>query len=106
MVNGDSSGIISQGPAAALPTVETGDVEAARRRYEQAAASSGVSLDGLAIYEPDGIAIAATLKSHRPAFFLTHQMPRFLAALGDYWDRNDGAYIRLIDDTGATVWET
>jgi hypothetical protein len=106
LVNGEGSGVIPPGPAVALAAAKPGEAEAARERFEKAAAKIAVTLDELTIYRPDGIAVAATLKSGDPAAFLVHQMPTFLAALGDRWRDYDGTYIRLVDDSGATVWET
>jgi hypothetical protein len=104
--NGADRGVIAPGPASALPTARPEDAKAARQRFKGAAAKIGVSLDELTIYQPDGVAVAATLKSGDPAAFLAHQMPMFLAALGDRWRDYDGTYIRLVDDSRTTVWET
>ena len=81
-------------------------MQAARRRFENAAAKAGVRLDQLTIYRPDGVAVAATFKTSDPASFLVHQMPKFLAAIGYGWHGYDGVYVRLIDQSGATVWQT
>ena len=64
--------------------------------FQDAAAKTGVSPDELTIYRPDGIAVAATLKSDDPASFLAHQMRPFLDALGDH-SNLDGTYISLAD---------
>jgi hypothetical protein len=96
---------LNQGPATPLPSAKRGDALTAKRLFEKAATKSGVSLDALTIYHPDGIAVAATFKSDDPASFLMHQMPGFLAALGDH-SNLDGTYISLVDDSGQTVWET
>jgi hypothetical protein len=63
-------------------------------------------VEDLTIYQPDGVAVAVTLKSDNPASFLTSQMPIFLAALGNRWDNFDGTYVSLVDANGQTVWET
>ena len=104
---GDANGVPlnNHGPATPLPPAKPGDAAAARQLFENAAAKTGVSLDKLTIYQPDGIAVAATLKSDDPASFLVHQMPRFLDALGDH-SNLDGTYINLVDGSGQTVWET
>ena len=91
---------------ATLPSAQPGDVAAARRFFEDAAAAAGVSLDSLTVYEPDGIAVAATFASSDPASFLVHQMPDFLAALGAHQNDFDGTYISLVDGNGHTVWGT
>ena len=103
---GDANGatLNHHGPAKPLPPAEPGDAAAARRLFEKAAAKTGVLLAELAIYQPDGIAVAATLKSDDPASFLVHQMRTFLDALGDH-SNLDGTYISLIDGSGQTVWE-
>jgi hypothetical protein len=90
-----------------LPAAEPGDAAAAKEFFESAAAKAGVSLSRLTIYRPDGIAVAATLESDDPASFLLHQMPAFLAALGDSrWTSYDGTFISLEDGSGKTVWES
>ena len=106
LVNGDQSGVISPGPGPIPPAAKPGDAQAARQRFEDAAAKAGVSFDKLTIYRPDGVAVAATFKTSDPASFLVHQMPKFLAAIGYGWHGYDGVYVRLVDDAGATVWET
>jgi hypothetical protein len=106
LVNGDGGGVIPPGPAAPLPAAKAGDIEAARERFKDAAAKIGVPLEELSIYQPDGVAVAATFTSSDPAAFLVHQMPTFLAALGDRWRDYDGTYIGLVDASGTTVWET
>ncbi len=105
--DGDSNGAalppeLGVPPKAAKPE----DVASARRTFRAAAAAIGSRLDELTIYRPDGVAVAATLESADPARFLVHQMPRFLAALGDRWADYDGTYIRLVDSSGSTVWES
>ena len=58
---GDANGApIGQGLGSPLPTAKPGDAAAARQLFENAAAKAGVSLDKLTIYQPDGIAVAAT----------------------------------------------
>jgi hypothetical protein len=104
--NGDQYGGIGLGPAKTPPAAKPGDTQAARKRFEHAAAKAGVRLDQLAIYRPDGVAVAATFKSSDPASFLVHQMPKFLAAIGYGWHGYDGVYVGLIDASGATVWQT
>ena len=89
-----------------LPSAQPGDAAAARRLFEGAAAQAGVSLDSLTVYQPDGIAVAATFASSDPAPFLVHQMADFLAALGAHRNDFDGTYISLVDGSGHTVWET
>jgi hypothetical protein len=101
-----NGGRIPPGPKTPLPSAQSGDVVAVRQRVQDAAAKIGVSLEELTVNQPDGIAAAATLKSDDPASFLVHQMPTFLAALGDRWNDYDGTYVRLTDDSGQTVWET
>lgn len=91
---------------ATLPPAQPGDGAAARQRFEDAAEKAGVSLDSLTIYQPDGVAVAATFKSNDPASFLVHQMTSFLAALGTYQNDYDGAYVSLVDGSGRTVWES
>lgn len=108
---GDADGAIldRNGPATPPPPAQPGDAAAARRLFENAAAQSGISLDRLTIYRPDGIAVAATLESDDPASFLVHQMPAFLDALGDALGLHsnlDGTYVSLVDGSGETVWET
>lgn len=104
---GDANGatLNQHGPATPLPSAEPGDAAAARRLFEDVAAKSGVSPDELTIYQPDGVAVAATFKSDDPAAFLVHQMRPFLDALGDH-SNLDGTYISLVDGSGQTVWET
>lgn len=104
--NGEASGVIPPGPAKALPRAKAGDRKAARGRFESAAAKIGEPLSALTIYQPDGVAVAATFESNEPASFLVKKMPGLLAAVGDRWREYDGTYIRLIDASGATVWET
>jgi hypothetical protein len=88
------------------PRPKPGDVKAARRRFQAAAEKIGVPLEALTVYRPDGVAISAVLEADDPAAFLLHTMPRFLAAMGDPWRDYDGVYVRLVDASGATVWET
>jgi hypothetical protein len=104
--NGDSSGVIPPGPARSLPSATEGDEGFARKTFEDAAAQSGATLDELTTYTPDGVAVAATLRATEPAAFLLHHMPAFLAAIGDRWHDYDGVYVRLVDSSGSTVWET
>lgn len=104
--NGDSSGVIAPGPANPLPSAKQGDVARARQTFEAAAATTGVTLDELNTYQPDGVAVSATLKTDDAAGFLAHKMPTFLAEIGDRWHDYDGVYIRLIDSSDSTVWET
>ena len=107
LFDGVSNGAaLPPGPATPLPSAKPGDAAAARQRFENAAATIGVAFDELTIYQPDGIAVAATLMSTDPASFLLHQMPTFLDALGDRWSDYDGTYIRLVDTSGEVVWET
>lgn len=103
---GDANGatLNHHGPPTPLPPAKPGDAAAARQLFEKAATVVGVSLDKLTIYQPDGIAVAATLKSDDPASFLVHQMRPFLDALGDH-SNLDGTYISLVDGSGKTVWE-
>lgn len=104
---GDANGVLlnNHGPATPLPPAKPGDAEAARQKFENAAAKTGVSLKELTIYHPDGIAVAATLESDDPALFLVHRMRPFLDALGDR-SHLDGTYISLVDASGQTVWES
>jgi hypothetical protein len=105
--NDESNGaLIPPGPASALPSAKPGDAQAARQRFQDAAGKIGVSLDELTSYEPDGVAVSAILRSSDPASFLVHRMPAFLAAIGDRWHDYDGVFIRLVDRSGTTVWET
>jgi hypothetical protein len=106
LVNGEASGVVPPGPSTALARAEPGDAKAVRKRFENAAARIGVPLSALTIYQPDGVAVAATFESDQPASFLVKRMPGFLAAVGDRWRDYDGTYIRLVDGGGATVWET
>ena len=104
--NGESSGIIPPGPMTPLLSARPGDEEKTRRVLATTADKLGASLDELTIYRPSGIAVAVTLKTGDPATFLVHAAPRFLAAIGDLWRDYDGVYVRLVDGSGATVWET
>jgi hypothetical protein len=104
--NGDQYGAIAAGTTPTVPAARPGDMQAARRRFEHAAAKAGTRLDQLTIYRPDGVAVAATFKTTHPASFLVHQMPKFLAAIGYGWHGYDGVYVSLIDKSGATVWQT
>jgi hypothetical protein len=88
------------------PRAKAGDVQAAQSRFEAAARKVAVPLKALNVYRPDGVAVSAVLQARDPAAFLVHGMPRFLAGIGDPWRDYDGVYIRLVDATGATVWET
>jgi hypothetical protein len=106
LVNGEASGVIPPGPVKALPNAKPGDAKAARERFESAAARIGVPLSALTIYQPDGVAVAATFQSDDAASFLVRKLPAFLAAVGDPWRDYDGTYIRVIGGSGATVWET
>ncbi len=92
-------GRAAPGPARTV----TSDV--ARRTFENAAAQVDVNLDKLIIQRPNGVAVAATMTVGDPPAFLAHQMPTFLAALGDLWRDYDGVYIGLTDTSGRTVWE-
>jgi hypothetical protein len=105
LVNGEASGVIPPGPATALPNAKPGDVNGARERVESAAARIGVPLSALTVYQPDGVAVAATFQTNDAASFLVKEMPAFLAVLGDPWRDYDGTYIRVIDGSGSTVWE-
>jgi hypothetical protein len=87
------------------PRAKPGDVEAARSRFQSASKMIGAPLEALSVYEPDGIAVSAVLESDDPARFLVHKMPLFLAAIGNLWRDYDGVYIRLVDGSGATMWE-
>ena len=93
------------GPPTPLPPAKPGDAAAAKRLFERAAAKIGASFDQLRIYHPDGIAVAATLKSGHPASFLVHRMKTFLHALG-VTSNLDGTYVTLVDGRGQTVWQT
>ena len=104
--NGDQYGGIGPGPAKTPPAATPGAMQTARLRFEQAAAKAGARFDQLTIYRPDGVAVAATFKTAHPASFLVHQMPKFLAAIGYGWHGYDGVYVGLIDQSGATVWQT
>jgi hypothetical protein len=88
-----------------LPPAQPGDAAAARQLFEDAATQSGVPLDSLTVYEPDGIAVAATFTSSDPASFLLHQMRDFLGALDTSRSHLDGMYLSLVDGSGNTVWE-
>lgn len=101
---GDANGVAlaNHGPATPL---QPGEAAAARQLFENAAAKTGVSLAELAIRQPDGVAVAATLESDDPASFLLHRMRPFLDALGDR-SNLDGTYVSLVDGSGQTVWET
>lgn len=103
---GDANGVLlnNHGPATPLPRARPGDAAAARRLFENAAAKTGLSLEELTIYQPDGTAVAATLESDDPASFLVHRMQPFLDALRDH-SNLDGTYISLVDGSGRTVWE-
>lgn len=104
---GDANGatLNRHGPATPLPPAQPGDAAAARQLFEKAAAKTGVSFDELVIHQPDGVAVVATFESDDPASFLVHQLPMFLAALGDH-SNLDGTYISLVDGSGQPVWET
>jgi hypothetical protein len=106
LVNGEASGVIPPGPSTALPRARPGDARAARELFENAAAGIGVQLSALTIYQPDGVAVAATFESNQPASFLVKRLPGFLAAVGDRWRDYDGTYVQVVDGSGATVWET
>ncbi len=104
--DGDSNGAALPPELGSPPPAKPRDVQSARRTFDAAAARSGSRLEELTIYQPDGVAVAATLRSEDPARFLLHRMPGFLAAVGDLWRDYDGVYIRLVDGSGETVWET
>jgi hypothetical protein len=107
LFDGMSNGAaLPAGPANPLPSEQPSDTPVAKQIFENAAARAGVPLDELTIYQPDGVAVAATLKSDDPVSFLLHQMPVFLGALRSQVSRFDGTYISLVDDGGQTVWET
>jgi hypothetical protein len=103
--DGESSGAITPGPSE-LPAARPGDTAKARQTFERTAQRSGANLDDLTIYRPDGVAVAVTLSTAHPASFLVEHMPGFLAGVGDRWHDYDGVYIRLVDGSGRTVWET
>jgi len=103
--NGDSNGASPPGPMTPLPSAASGDLAAAKQLFENAAAKAGLTLADLTIYQPDGLAVSATLQSDDPASFLLHDMPRFLDALGTSRGNYDGTYISLIDGSGQTVWD-
>ena len=104
--NGDQYGVIAAGWPPTQPAARPGATRTARLRFQQAAAKAGARFDQLTIYRPDGVAVAATFKTGDPASFLVHQMPKFLAAIGYGWHGDDGVYVGLIDESGATVWQT
>jgi len=106
LLNGESRGVIPPGPAKPLPRATRTAAATARQRFETAAAKADTRFEELTIYRPSGVAVAATLRADDPASFLLHEMPRLLAALGDRWRAYDGTYIRLVDESGSTVWET
>lgn len=107
LFGGEADGAyLPPGPTTPLPAANRGDAAAAKALFESAAAKSAVPLADLTVYQPDGIAVAATLESDDPASFLVHQMPAFLAALGDRWTAFDGTFVSLEDSSGRTVWET
>lgn len=101
---GDSNGAIPP-LGRSLPSAAPGDAAAAKQLFQDAATKAGVSLADLTIYQPDGIAVSATLQSNDPASFLLHEMPRFLDALGTRLGSLDGTYISLVDGNDQTVWE-
>ena len=103
--DGVSMGVIPPGPSE-LPAARPGDRAKARQTFETAGQRSGAKLDDLKIYRPQGIAVAVTLRTTHPASFLVEHMPGFLADVGDRWQDYDGVYIRLVDGSGRTVWET
>jgi hypothetical protein len=98
-------GPIPPGPRVILRSAKPGTEAVVRNRFEAAARNAHVTLSNLRLYKPDGVAIAVTLETDDPGRFLLHNMRAFLRALGDRW-RYDGTYIRLVDSTKKTVWET
>lgn len=98
-------GPIPPGPPVALTSAKPGTEVVVRNRFEAAARNANVALSDLQLYKPDGVAVAVTLETDHPGRFLLHNMRAFLRALGDRW-RYDGTYIRLVDSTKKTVWET
>lgn len=80
--------------------------EAARalaERVQKAAAESGTELADFSILEPAGLAFAVTLKTDDPARFLKKQFDPFLELMADT-GQFEGAYFRVIDRDGETVW--
>jgi hypothetical protein len=107
LANGRSKTVpIPPGPARTLRSARPTDAEAARRRFEDAARGAGAALKEVTVYQPDGLAVAAVLETKEPVFFLRHQMPEFLAAIGGGWHHYDGVFIRIMDESGTTLWET
>jgi hypothetical protein len=102
----ESMGVISPGSKTTRPAAKPGDMKNARQTFEKAAQRSGVKLEALEISRPDGVAVAVTLRTTEPASFLVQRMPTFLGDIGDRWQNYDGVYIRLVDGSGKTVWET
>jgi hypothetical protein len=80
--------------------------EAARalaERVQKAAAESGTELADFSILEPAGLAFAVTLKTDDPARFLKKRFDPFLELMADT-GQFEGAYFRVIDGDGETVW--
>jgi hypothetical protein len=98
--------LIPTGPSVSLPHAKVADAGAARARILRAVHQTGVEVVGLSVYQPDGIAVAVTVKAAQPASFLSKKMPFFLAALGDRWRGYDGTYVALLDEAGDVAWES
>jgi hypothetical protein len=72
---------------------------------ERAVAESGAELVDFAILKPAGLAFAITLKTDEPAKFLNEQVEPFLKLSDDRLQREEGAYVRVVDESGEIIWQ-
>jgi hypothetical protein len=71
---------------------------------QEAAAESGSELVDFSILAPAGLAFAVTLKTDHPAAFLKERLNAFLERFDDRFRQYEGAYFRVVDEAGETVW--
>jgi hypothetical protein len=72
---------------------------------QKAAAESGSELVEFSILEPAGLAFAVTLETDKPAAFLKARLDPFLELFNDRFRQYEGAYFRVVDEAGETVWQ-
>src|SRR5918996_2566513 len=104
--NGDAVRLGRRVPAEPPPPPEATPkpAQALAERVRQAAAESGAELVDVSILEPAGLAFAVTLKTDDPAKFLKERVDPFLKLFDDRFQRYEGAYFRVVDEAGDTVW--
>jgi hypothetical protein len=105
--NGDAVSLGRRVPAEPPPPPESipQAAQALAATVQAAAAESGSELVDFSILAPAGLAFAVTLKTDHPAAFLKERLNSFLERFDDRFPQYEGAYFRLVDEAGETVWQ-